>query len=600
MPTDTHPAHDPAESAPLGLRTAAALGLGALMLVGVQALAFGWVRWPLSSSFASVPGDDLDFQLTQLEAVGRCWRAGLLPSWNPWTAGGVPLLANPEAPVFHPLGLAAAVWPAESVLRVSVWVHAWVALLGTGLLSAQLSLQVRQGAWTALLAGCLSMVGLASTDLVVSRVAAGHATMLQAAWIPVAVWLAGRRQAWLAALPIAVALYGGGPQCALFGALAVGLRLALAGLTHPSRWRDLLAVASLTAVVCLPRVLATAQGMVGADRFYYATPTHALSAQSLLEAIWRVALGGTVALRPEGGHNGLPALLLPVWPLLAARGSVALKHTVAVPCAMGVLFVLSFGDLFFVPLYRILHSFPMLEQLRVPDRLALAWVPLLCAVGGVGAVSLRVGRAGRVGGVALLVGFTGWAVSAHRVPWAVDPGRPVVTGESPLVLDAGLPLAAPVFVADRPQTNLLAVRTNRSCLGCWDATEVVADEDRAAGQYPLSAGASLVDWRPGRIVVQVEQPGVLSLPETARPGWQATGRGGFTLPLQSGPDGALRVVVSEPGWVTVRFVPPGLLAGTVLGALGLGLWLVVGVGWRRSRTRSGGAAHSDPANASLA
>jgi hypothetical protein len=241
---------------------------------------------------------------------------------------------------------------------------------------------------------------------------------------------------------------------------------------------------------------------------------------------------------------------------------------------MGVLFVLSLGDLFPVPLYRILHSFPMLEQLRIPDRLALAWTPLLCAVGGVGAVSLFRRWGGRATVAVFLLLFTGWAVSAHQEPWTVDPGRPLVTGEPSWQEARRVPMAAPVFVAGRTDTNRAAVRTNRSCLGCWDATELAADDGRATGAYPLPVGVALADWRPGRVLLWVDHPGVISLPETARAGWRATGRSG-PLPLQSAPDGSLRVVAWERGWVTVRFVPPGLWTGGFAGVLGVVLWIVV-------------------------
>ena len=169
----------------------------------MTAAATGW--WRLDLPISHTKASDWDYQLTLLRAVGEGWRAGGLPQWNPWTAGGSPLLGNPEAPVFSPMGLAAAVAHPAAVQRVALLAH--MALLGTG--TALLARRWGAPRW----ALAVAPLALLATDGIVWRVAHGHTMMVMAAWIPWALWAirgprAGRSGA-LAGLCVAAAAHGG-------------------------------------------------------------------------------------------------------------------------------------------------------------------------------------------------------------------------------------------------------------------------------------------------------------------------------------------------------------------------------------------------------
>ncbi len=73
-------------------------------------------------------GRDVDSYFLPLEsAVHRAWASGRLPLWFAGVSGGKPLLPNPNAGVFYPLRLAAAVLPFAAGFKLYLVAHVFLA-----------------------------------------------------------------------------------------------------------------------------------------------------------------------------------------------------------------------------------------------------------------------------------------------------------------------------------------------------------------------------------------------------------------------------------------------------------------------------------------
>lgn len=420
--------------------------LGVLFALCCGALT-GW--WDLGTPISHTRTSDWDFQLTLFEAVGRNLALGQLPFWNPWTAGGVPLWANPEAPVLHPTAwLSAWVHPATA-MRLGLLLH--LGVLGAGMAA----LGRRLGAsWPALVVTLLVLMG---SDFLFWRLGRGHAMMVLACWIPVALAvLAGPGAAWrrgvLAGGCIALMAWGGAPYPAWIGALALvawtGVRLlghaGLAGSVLGAalgwvlgagggpwvqvllvavgagllgwRWRpklqgrvvdELVALGlagASAALLAAPRWWVTAEALAGSHRlrlpveprgsasfgfpeFWDATfgLGHVLAG---LAALGLDLGGGAADLRLGGGHEGMPAVFTPLVAALAVAGAWRLRHR---PELLGTgLFALAlaFAHNLKPNLYALVHAMAPLDRFQNPERHAFVWVPLLALLAGLGAQQL--------------------------------------------------------------------------------------------------------------------------------------------------------------------------------------------------------------------
>ena len=334
-----------------------------------------------------------------------------------------------------------------------------------------------------------------------------------------ALWLAGRPTAWPAALAISAALYGVVPRWPS----SPPSRWASAGARRPAGPIPVARAAGrgrAHRAAGPPAAGDDGPGHGRAGPLRVAGPTGALVAPTLGEAL-AGGLRGTLAPRPEGGHNGCRAA---VAPLAGARraGGVgappaprrARRPGAAVPPQPG----------------RPVPGAPLPVDARpaaagpaaLPDRLALAWVPLLCAVGGVGAMlwvrhwlSQAVVALGRCPSPSERPGSTGPRGRSTRAPWCQRRARAPPPVEEPL--------AARAFVEGRPRTNLHAVRSNLLS-GLPGRHGGRRASGRAVSPYPLRGGVTLVAWSPGRIDLESASPA--PPPGGARPGWRATDPGG--------------------------------------------------------------------------
>jgi len=198
--------------------------------------------WSATAPRGLVPGNpSLSDQGTQFQpwalVIQRQLSAGEPPLWNPYAAGGQPLLANPQSAALSPF---------------SLWLH--LLPFGAALLAIALSKLLLAGLGTALLARRLgasppaaTVSGLAFAFGGFELLWLGHPHSAAAALLPLLLllverWLDEDGAGWLPALwalAVAALLLAGHPETALHAALAAALWAVLrsAGRPAPARLR---------------------------------------------------------------------------------------------------------------------------------------------------------------------------------------------------------------------------------------------------------------------------------------------------------------------------------------------------------------------------
>lgn len=196
--------------------------------------------WPLlTREMTIVDGDFTEEYFPVLLTVVRAVRAGELPLWNPFSNGGQPLLADPQAALFYP-----PTW----------WALSQVGSLDGGSLIALERLVPLHLALAAVSAFMLGRVllgsRLAATTVAVVYAYSGFLTsypieqlpiLRTAAWFPLQValvWLALDRSAWLwsigAGVAFGVGILAGHPQTAFLE--LVGVAVVAAGWVYQRWW----------------------------------------------------------------------------------------------------------------------------------------------------------------------------------------------------------------------------------------------------------------------------------------------------------------------------------------------------------------------------
>lgn len=512
IPALTPPRRTPRELLPdlpwlgvLGL----AVGLGLAWLLG-------WL--PHDGTIQVGKSADWDWHLTEVEACAIHWRHGWLPSWNPWTAGGIPLLGSPEVPAFYPLSWLAAVIGSVEAVRVGFVAHFWLLAVGIGAL-----VRVLGGSR---IAAFIAVVGVVSCDFLLVRVAHGHFIHLTLAWMPLALLgVAGR---WspgltgvLAGIGVAMPALGGGPYPTWFtftaffawgvfrllagrgvlgpiGAL-LGVWLVLVGVTPwvagPAGlvaagawwWTRRGAPRSSVEVEPVRPVLASlAWGTLFIATF--AAPKWLTVAAATRDSPRLARLGGfdpisgfdvdgwtvvrtmfvhsdeffAVGAMP-GAHEALPQWYTPLFLLLGIVGLVALRRRPALGMLAAVAAAFTLGPNLPVDAFELLTAVPPFDRFNQPERWVFVLVPSLSLLAGFGFDGLTAGR-----GRWVLGGLAGVLVLAHgayclanlqyrgRIGWETG-GE--LTRE---------PLGPPTAVMGGARPNFVGMFANVDCLDCGD------------------------------------------------------------------------------------------------------------------------------------
>jgi len=337
---------------------------------------------------------------------------GSLPLWDPYHGGGTPLLANPNALVYHPITALFFLLPFETAFTLSIVLQFIILAAGGYLLCRAIGL----GREAATLSACiLSLSGPAASLASIQNV------LSAAAWVPLGLWAflrglePGRR--WLlapAALCAAVVLVAAEPA-SLLALLLVGGVLGATARTRSGRApAPAGAIGALALVLVLAVFLAAAQVLPvrallplverGAGFAESEGMKWSLAPSRLFEAVLPRLFGDPTRMSPlawwggflfEGRYPFLLSLYLGAIPaLLAAIGALhrgadaARRRWLAVVAASSLLLALGSHS----ALYRgLFHLAAPLRQVRYPERFVLVALVALALLAGYGLDRLRAG-----------------------------------------------------------------------------------------------------------------------------------------------------------------------------------------------------------------
>src|SRR5262245_1670483 len=341
-------------------------------------------------------------------------RAGELPLWDPLHGGGMPLLANPNHLVAHPITLLFLALPFDVAFTASI-VLQFVLLAAGGYLLAR-TLPVGRPAAT-LAAAVLALSGPAAS-------LASQQNVLSAfAWVPLALWGFVRGSERWRAVPIAAAVIASavilstGEAASALALLAFAPLLALMTTPEPDAprppeaRRSALRIAALFAIA----VLVAAVEIVPAAQLVGLSPRASgldaaeamkwsLAPARLAEIVLPRLFGDPTRLSPEawwggwlfaGGYPFLLSIVIGCGPCLLAAtalGNGPGRRRALAFAGTGALFaVLATGA---TPVGRLVAALPVARQVRYPERFLLGTLVALALLGALGFERLERRRSG--------------------------------------------------------------------------------------------------------------------------------------------------------------------------------------------------------------
>lgn len=199
--------------------------------------------------------DDWDyfFFLHEISSISL-FEYGQFPLWNPYSGGGMPLIGNPQTGYLSPVVFLTSLFGVCAGLKISVWLHTFLGLLGMWLLSGHLGIK-----GPARLAP--SFIFMLSSSWAI-HMAAGQIVWLSAAFLPLffLTFLKGlENKQWLllSAIFESLMFYEGGTYVFAFSILFVCLYTIFLSLEIKS-WQPIFAfivVNIITAALSAPKLL---------------------------------------------------------------------------------------------------------------------------------------------------------------------------------------------------------------------------------------------------------------------------------------------------------------------------------------------------------
>jgi hypothetical protein len=354
------------------------------------------------SHVAIVAGDLFFYWLPAYSLEAERLRAGAVPLWNPYQAGGVPFLATLEAGALYPARLLLLAMDVPSAMKWSTIGHIVLAVVGTYALCRRVG-ATRAGA----IAGAVVFGATFGFQNVYMP-----AFLEGGAWIPLAVLalvrlLDGGGWGWVAVFGVAAGMPGlaGSHQIAVYGAygmalLAAGLLLdrGSVGLGWPTVGR-LVAAGVLALATAAPQVLPTILWSLETSRpakpLLDAAIEPAPPGGSVWETLRATLVHGPLFLTPY--FLSLPAVALAAIGALRGRRLGAVLGVGAVAT-----YVLALGPR--TPLFVAYRLLPGLSMFRFPSRLSMLLDFLAAVLAALGLTALARGRMRRaIEAVALAV-----------------------------------------------------------------------------------------------------------------------------------------------------------------------------------------------------
>jgi Bacterial membrane protein YfhO len=345
------------------LRTLLCLGI-----LGLLPFALFWRVSLFLRVFAD--GDLYSYNYPLLCTIGRQWKAGEIPLWNPYIFGGTPLLGNMQGGAFYPLNALLLLNPTWKAYQYSILLHYSLA----GIFAYAYTRTLPLSRLASLYGGTVFMLGGFGMGTL------GHVSTLRTyPWLPLVLlglemWRRSpdRRHLVLAGTAMGMMLLAGHPQIPLY---AMALATAYVGFFVPraakgERGRlvagylgSLCLAAGLAAVQILPTLqLAAQEYLRPTDRSYEYFVNYSLSPILLLDLIFpRILPANESELAVYVGVSTL-VLVVVAWYRRSQLGA----HRLFFSAAGGIALVLAFGR--FSPLSRLLFRLPLYNLFTAPAR----------------------------------------------------------------------------------------------------------------------------------------------------------------------------------------------------------------------------------------
>ena len=568
MPTHTDHAQPHRPLAPLR-------ALAGWMLV---ATAYCWGLWKHLWEFGV---GDWDYALLY---SGVPWRTvleyGQFPFWNPYYCGGARFFAHPHSAFLTPMFAFELLWGPIAGLRLEIWAHLVVGLVGMHVVAVTIHGLRR---WHAVLPAVIFML----SGNYAFHTAQGHWN-----WMAVAYWpwvyfsyhraLSDRRYLPLAAFLLALMIFEG----ATYVTVHAGLFLAVLGLfvaVQRAQWRPLVVAA---AILALAPLLAAVK-LVPMLQFLSESPRYIDSPETTSLYLIFTALFShdqSNLLRLSGQYYGwweYANYIGILSGLLSLVGLAAAWRTYWPLFGTGIFMLqLTGGAWSTVAPWSLLRQLPVFDSFHVPSRFLYGLVFSLSLFAGIGLS--RVCHKRPRFRVAMYIVFALIIADLFVV------NSPVFDSTAAGAIVA--PDRAPAFVQVTGDKLRMfdTFLSNRGTLDCYEMLPfarqaIPADASEYRGEvFRTGEGtATLMSWSPNRVVVAVSGAGELTLNQNYAAGWK-TEEG---LPVYNH-RGLITTRIAPSDRVVTLYYQPPLFAwalviscGAVLGSL----YLMFSARFRQSR-----------------
>ncbi len=547
-----------------------------------------YFTWPLLASGDAAGGGDWDQHLFYYASVFKSvYEYGQAPFWNPWYCGGNVLWQNPQVAILSPVYLLAPFLSIPLAMKITIALHYLVGLIGMHLL---LTRSVRLTFLPAVIF-CASMFALAGGHAV--HLAAGHSVFLPVFYLPLQVHFflqAVEHRRWrplfYASGLMALSIWNGGFHGVELSVVVVAL-LAVTLSVARRDWAPLALAAGIgvmSGLYAAPRLLPIGL-FVSNERFWDTRPPTVHPDAMSVDMVARAYLdpapvrGFAYAAQRHlwheyanhiGAFGAILFLASCAWIAWRAGGGERRWLGVSIAATAVLLLLISAGEYGAWAPYSLMRRLPLISNFRVPSRHTLAFVLLAAAAAGFALAEAARETDARKDARALLalvfVMATLHLATVNRAVFAGVFRRAPLAGAFHALGRPPAPaedLSGDVYTGDAPM--LRAVVENRAFLHCYEPLQIA--NTYAAGR-PLvftdsEAALTGVTFTPNRIefaVVPRSRTASVALNQNFIDGWRSTAGD----VMRSG-----AVEISTPGRYTFWFVPPGLMAGSVLFLLGV-------------------------------
>lgn len=608
----------------IGLKTPARLAWGvksAAWRLGLPLLLFGLVAlaatWPIFTRMDYWGIQDWD-QHMFYHAVPRATvlEYGQVPLWNPYYVGGTVMLANPQSRLLSPSFLLILLFGEVAGIKLDIWLHLVVGLLGTYALGRHYGLSRAAAA----LAACVFMLN----SMYALNLTVGMTWFLSVAYLPWAFLfflkaLENLRYVPAAALCLVLMFFGGGayplPITLMFLAVYGGVLVLLKARRGFTVARVLGLILLFTLGLGAVKFFPAAEFLRQFPRTMYDYSGYSLGSLGFslfsrdqgLDAFSRLSPGATGFLTGITGamdENGMYIGFIPAALFLLGLVSWRDHRRLALALCLLLFLWISFGNRPRLELWSWLHLLPVYNAMRIAQRFRIVFILCLALLAGFGLQTVQAysdrlfsGRpvarlAGPLVTLAVLVDLLWVGTPIFKdafsiPPLAVERGdRFYQVWEQP-VYDKNGWLAAPSAQAAGDTAGPAAwARTaysslypvflaNAGTINGYETANVprkaipVTSPDYQGEVYlrDTPGKAEISFWSPNRLLIRVEPAGegYLVLNQNYYPGWQAGGaRGGQVEAV----DGLVGVKVA-PGdrQVELRYRPASFFIGLAVSLL---------------------------------